>query len=295
MVEVPVVSGAPYAGLLIWRLSLDGAVQLTVGEGGLGIDDTVEEAGAQVEDGLLLAVRRPGEAETRAGVANGSGIVLHGPAQAEGELQAGAKLPLVLSVEDGLQLVERDGRCAGCDVELGGRAAGKVEQSAAVLFEAGDGGGAAGAVERGSGTAAEDVGAVEACRLGVVERGVEELEAGLEVVFAAGVHDVVIDFEVALVGAEIAGCDTAAGKGAPDLERRGGGDGCVGAVAPGVADAGLVDEGGGEGLQVGSLHDLLRLIGVVTGFGEDVAADALIRELVDVGGVGGGEVVLRAE
>ena len=134
----------------------------------------------------------------------------------------GAELNVVLDEEDGVKLGEVDLGIAGDGGVLGGGSAGQAEQGAAVLLQAGDGGGGGGGVvvgvEDGSGASAKDVAAVEVVGEGLVFDVVEELEAGFEVVLAAGKDDVVIPLCADLADALRADLGSATGEGSGDFE-----------------------------------------------------------------------------
>ena len=110
----------------------------------------------------------------------------------------------------------------------GGRAAGKVEEGAAILLEAADGGGCAGGivvgVEDGRGAAGKGECTIEGVGIGVVDEEVERLRADFPGLLFVGVEEVFVDFEVALMVVELLRGAAAAEEESSDVEAGGGGE-----------------------------------------------------------------------
>ena len=267
-----------------------------VGLGGDGFGhDAGEEAGVEMEDGLRVLVDGPGEAGARGEVGKAGGRGLKRVAEPAGEREPRAELEGVFSVESQLPLREGDERGAGGEREAGGRAARQVEERAAVLLEAGDGGGDGGGVvvrvERGRVASTEGERAVEGVGIGFVNEDAERLRADFPGLLVVRVEEVFVDFEIALAVVEILRGAAATEEETGDVEAGSGRERRLRRVFPGEGGVGFVEEIDADGLRVGEAEVVLADGGVVAGAGEDEAADALVAEVVGVGGEGRGDDV----
>ena len=227
----------------VWRVPLSRYVFDGDGVG----KDGGEESGVEMDDGFGTLVEGPGESGARGEVGIAGGRGLERVAQAAGEGEAAAELDCVFSVGGELPLRNGDKRDAGGDGVGGGRAAGKVEERAAILFEAADGGGCSGGivvgVENGRGAAGEGERTIEGVGIGFVDEDAEGLRADFPGLLFVRVDEVLIDFEIALAVVELLRGAAAAEEESGDVEAGRGGERGLRGIFPGPGRRGF--RGGG--------------------------------------------------
>ena len=166
---------------------------------------TVEHAAMQLHCPRLLLVRGPRDAKARREIQQRKRIVLCVVPKSIGDGEVGPRLPGFLREEGLAALIEVDVRITGHAGKRGGRSARKVQQSAAVLLQAGDrcrgaGNRVAVRVQHGREAAAKGVQAVEVLREAATLEAHAPVHTGLQRMRAMRPDGVVVDFEAIGVG-----------------------------------------------------------------------------------------------